>query len=83
MYNTLLFLPGGPFEIALILIALIVLFGPNKIPEVASALGQSLGKFEEGKRKAQKELEDVSETDNTEEKESQDQSDSETETQQD
>jgi TatA/E family protein of Tat protein translocase len=57
MYENVLFIPGGPFEIALILIALIVLFGPNKIPEVASALGQSLGKFEEGKRKAREELE--------------------------
>lgn len=83
MYNTLLFLPGGPFEIALVLIALIVLFGPNKIPEVASALGQSLGKFEEGKRKAQKELEDVSDTDQTGDEEMQHQSDSDTETQQD
>lgn len=61
MYNNVLFIPGGPFEIALILIALIILFGPNKIPEVASALGQSLGKFEEGKRKARSELESTEE----------------------
>ncbi len=46
-------LPGGP-ELILIFLAILLLFGAKKLPELAKGLGQSMKEF----RKAQTEIED-------------------------
>lgn len=62
---TLLFFPGGPVEIVVILLALVLLFGANKIPELARAVGQSLGQFEKGKKEAEEEIKNIADTEET------------------
>ncbi len=44
-------LPGG-FEwvILLIIIAVLLLFGPQKLPELAKSIGRALGEFQRGNR---------------------------------
>jgi sec-independent protein translocase protein TatA len=42
-----LFRPG-PLEILLIVIALLLLFGARRIPEIARSLGQALREFRKG-----------------------------------
>lgn len=53
--------PIGPLETVLIFLALVLLFGADRIPKLADALGQSLAKFEQGKEKAEEEVEKVKE----------------------
>jgi|GEM_PF-358513 len=50
-------LPGG-FEwiIILIIIAILLLFGPQKIPELARGLGRALGEFRRGKAELEREV---------------------------
>lgn len=38
----------GAQEILLILLALVLLFGAKKIPQIAKGLGQSMGEFRKG-----------------------------------
>jgi sec-independent protein translocase protein TatA len=49
-------IPGGP-ELLLVLGLAILLFGANKIPELARATGQSLGEFRKGREEIESELE--------------------------
>ena len=51
----------GPLEILLVFLIILLLFGPNKLPKLARALGESLREFkkaaegkEEKKRKTKK-----------------------------
>lgn len=50
-------IPAG-FElvIILIIIAILLLFGPQKIPELARGLGKALGEFRRGKAELEKEV---------------------------
>lgn len=59
MTQTILFLPGGPTEIIVILLILVILFGPKKIPNLAKAVGESMGQFKLGKEKAEKEVDEI------------------------
>lgn len=59
MTQTILFLPGGPTEIIVILLILVILFGPKKIPNLARAVGESMGQFKLGKEKAEKEVDEI------------------------
>lgn len=73
---TILFIgPIGPFETALIFLALVLLFGADRIPKLAESLGKSLSKFEKGKQKADEEVskvkDEVSEAVENEEQENQ------------
>lgn len=53
--NVYAFLPGvGPLEILVIFIAALLIFGPQKLPEVGKALGESIKQF----KKASKSLND-------------------------
>lgn len=61
MTQTILFLPGGPTEIVVILLILVILFGPKKIPNLAKAVGESMGQFKLGKEEAEKQVEEVKE----------------------
>ncbi len=58
-------LPGG-FEwiIILIIIAVLLLFGPQKLPELARGVGRALGEFRRGKMEVEKQIsEELSEMD--------------------
>lgn len=48
----------GTTEIAVIGIAVLLLFGANKIPELAKAIGQSYGEFKKAKLRAKTEIEE-------------------------
>lgn len=54
--------PGG-FEVLLLVLLAVVLFGASKIPELARSTGQAMGEFEKGKEKAEKELQEMREND--------------------
>ena len=55
-------LPGG-FEWIIILIVLwvLLLFGPKKLPELARALGRTLGEFKRGRQQIEKEMQEAQE----------------------
>lgn len=48
-------IPGGP-ELLIILGLGVLLFGANKIPEVARATGQSIGEFRKGREEIEHEI---------------------------
>lgn len=62
-------MPGG-FEVLLLVLLAVVLFGASKIPELARSTGQAMGEFEKGKEKAERELQEMRETGEFEEDES-------------
>jgi len=49
----------GTWEIILIVVAIIVLFGASKIPELARSLGRATGEFKKAKEETERELRDV------------------------
>lgn len=51
--------PPGTWEIILIVVAIIVLFGASKIPELARSLGRATGEFKKAKSETERELKDV------------------------
>jgi len=44
----------GPWQILLVLVIILVLFGGKKLPELAHSLGKSLGEFKKGKEEGDK-----------------------------
>lgn len=55
--HTLLFvgMPGG-MELMIILFIAVMLFGANKIPELARSSGQAMGEFKRGREELEQEL---------------------------
>lgn len=51
-------IPGG-LELALILLAGVLLFGAQKIPQLARSSGEAIGEFKKGRAELEKELEDA------------------------
>ncbi len=51
--------PPGAMEIALIVVAIIILFGASKIPELARSLGKATGEFKKGQKEIERELTNV------------------------
>ncbi|MCX9013415.1 MAG: twin-arginine translocase TatA/TatE family subunit [Candidatus Methanoperedens sp.] len=49
----------GTQEIVLIFLAVIILFGASKIPELARSLGMATGEFKKAQQEAERELKDV------------------------
>ncbi len=60
MSNTLLAIPSGA-SIALIVIAILLLFGGKKIPELMRGLGKGISEFKKGKNELDKEIDDTKE----------------------
>ncbi len=40
---------SGPWQIIIVLVIILILFGGKKLPELAHSLGKSLGEFKKGK----------------------------------
>jgi len=55
MEPIVLAVPGGA-SIALIAVAILLLFGGKKIPELMRGLGQGISEFKKGKKDVEKEL---------------------------
>ena len=55
---------GLPEIITIAIIALILIFGGKKIPEIAKSLGRFTGEFKKGKMEVEKELKDIKEVKN-------------------
>ncbi|NUC71655.1 twin-arginine translocase TatA/TatE family subunit [Haloterrigena sp. SYSU A558-1] len=51
-------MPGGP-EMLIILLVAVLLFGAQKIPKLARSVGESMGEFQKGQAKVEKELEEM------------------------
>lgn len=49
-------MPLGPQELMLIFVAIILLFGASKLPELARSMGKSMGEFKKAQREVEKEL---------------------------
>ena len=61
-------IPGGP-ELLVILLIAILLFGANKIPELARSSGQAIGEFQKGREEVEEELKEMQESDSATEPE--------------
>ena len=46
----------GPWEIAIVVVLALVIFGPRKLPELGSSLGKSIRGFRKGLKEGQDEL---------------------------
>jgi sec-independent protein translocase protein TatA len=60
MNSLLLAIPGGA-SIALIVVAILLLFGGKKIPELMRGLGKGISEFKKGKNEIENELNDTNE----------------------
>ena len=49
----------GFWEILLILVVVMLIFGAKKIPEIARSLGKSAGEFKKGRQEGEKETTDT------------------------
>jgi len=49
----------GPWQIVIIAVVVLVLFGANKIPEFMKGLGKGVKSFKQGMNEVEKELEDI------------------------
>jgi len=49
----------GPWEIILIIVAIVLVFGAKRIPEIARALGRAKHEFDKAKSEIEKEGEDL------------------------
>ncbi len=53
--------PIGPNELLLILLIAVLLFGANKLPELARSIGKASGEFKKAQREAEMELREFEE----------------------
>ena len=61
--TNLAFFNLGPWEILLILIVILILFGARRLPELARGLGQGINEFRDAVDSSKKEIIDGIETD--------------------
>ena len=55
-------IPGGP-ELLIVLLIVVLLFGANKLPQLARSSGQAMGEFKRGREEIDRELRSMSEQD--------------------
>ena len=58
----------GTWEIVLIVLVILLLFGGKKIPELMRGLGKGVKSFKQGMNEVEKEIKDLDEENNKEEK---------------
>jgi sec-independent protein translocase protein TatA len=51
----------GPPELIVILLIFVLLFGANKIPELARSTGEAMGEFQKGRQEVEEELQNMKE----------------------
>ena len=56
--NSTLLVAIGPWQIVLIVLVVLLMFGGKKIPELMRGLGKGLKEFKEAKNDSNKEIED-------------------------
>ena len=56
MKSTILFGIIGPWQIILIVLVVLLLFGGKKIPELMKGLGQGISEFKKGKKDSEENL---------------------------
>ena len=49
---------SGPWQIVLLIVVIVLVFGSKKLPELARALGKAKGEFKKGTQEGEKLLED-------------------------
>lgn len=59
----------GMGELIVILLIVLVLFGAAKLPEIAKSLGKSVKEFKKAGKEIQKDLAEVTDDENTDQKE--------------
>lgn len=55
----------GPWEIILILLVVLLLFGAKRLPELAKGLGQGIKEFKGGMKDVKQEIEDATKEDDS------------------
>jgi len=58
MTSTILLGMIGPWQIILIVLVVLLMFGGKKIPELMKGLGKGISEFKKGKEEIEKDLED-------------------------
>ena len=58
MTSTILLGMVGPWQIILIVLVVLLLFGGKKIPELMKGLGKGISEFKKGKNDIEKDLDD-------------------------
>ncbi|MEW6621806.1 MAG: twin-arginine translocase TatA/TatE family subunit [Bacillota bacterium] len=53
------FMPIGPWEIALILAIVLIIFGPGKLPQLGKMFGRALGEFKSSVKDVEDSVKDV------------------------
>ena len=48
----------GPWQIVLVVLVVLLLFGGKKIPELMKGLGKGISEFKKGKKEIEKDLDD-------------------------
>ena len=54
-------LTPGPTELIIVLVLILILFGPKKLPDLSRAIGKSIGEFKRGRREVDEELRSLKE----------------------
>lgn len=54
----IMFLPLGPWEIMLVFLAILLLFGAKRLPEIAQGLGKGIKEFKKAMKDTTDELKD-------------------------
>ena len=52
----------GPVELGVIFLIAVLLFGANKIPQLARSTGEAMGEFKKGREQVESELEEMRES---------------------
>ena len=51
----------GVTELIIVLVVILLLFGPKKLPDLSRAIGKSIGEFRRGRQEVDEEMKSVSE----------------------